>query len=134
MGAIEVYSSATSFRSQEAVDADVPAVSSPKYETCFEEGTREVARRDLSPETEISMLTVEVTPGSAGGPPNVVGTVTSVTTLSAADQQRTLYLESVLISGPRLEAEVGFFSPGSPVAAPLRTELVEKAATRIAQG
>jgi hypothetical protein len=127
-----ISSDVTSFRSQADVADDIAILKSPKIDACFvrmfesEAGT-------LPQGTSFDSASVLITPGSAGGPSNVVGTGAGKIEISgSAGQIADLYLNFAMITGPSIEAEIDFENLGSPVPASVRNLLIAKIAARAA--
>ena len=77
-------------------------------------------------------LSVRITPGPGGGPDNVVATVNCKMTVTASGQQATVYLNSALIRGSHIEAEVDFENVGAPVPSALQARVIAAVAGRVA--
>lgn len=109
-------SDATSYKSQDDVDALVSVIKSPKADTCFNELIKKELQTSVPSGTKIGNLSVHLTPGSSGGPSNVVGTANaSVTIASGQGQSITVHLVSVFISGKQLAASVDAETLGGPI-------------------
>jgi hypothetical protein len=129
LGDASISSSATSYRSQSDVDADTAALLSPKASPCFEK----VLKQSLATTgATVKSVSVKITPGSAGGPANVVATLVAAIKISRAGRQAVLYSTAAFITGPLIEAEVDTFNFGTPVPASLTNPLVATVANRAA--
>jgi hypothetical protein len=124
-----ISSSATSFQSQADVTADIANITSPKIDSCY----KQLAVSELGALPAGATLTsveIDVTPGSAGGPRNVVATASGKIEVTVSGQQLAFYLNIAFITGPLIEAEVDFFNIGGTVPTALRTSLIAKVAAR----
>jgi hypothetical protein len=132
-GEATISSSVKAFSSQSDVTADAQLLASPKINDCFSALIKAQLAKSAAG-TTINSVTVAVTPGSGGGPSNVVGTATGQISLTAQGQTAVAFLDVAFISGPSREAEVDFENLGTPVPATLRSAVVAKVAARTAQG
>jgi hypothetical protein len=133
-GDATISSSATSYRSQSDVDADVAALHSPKYAPCLERVTKTVVATSLPKGARVESVSVKIALGSAGGPTNVVATAVGAIVVSVSGQLGVSYLTDTFITGPLLEADVVTFNVGRPVRASLVKSLVATVANRAADG
>ena len=83
---------------------------------------------------KIASSSIKITPGSAGGPANVVATGTGTIEVSVNGQQVSFYVSVAYVTGPLIEAEVDTFNAGSPVPASVVNPLVATVATRASKG
>jgi hypothetical protein len=134
LGDANIHSSADSYRSQSDVDADTATLSNPNYTPCDEQLAKKSLATSAPPGGTIESVSIKLTPGSAGGPANVVGTETGTARVSVNGQQVPLCLTSVYITGPWIEAEVDAESAGAPVPASVVNALVATVANRAAKG
>ncbi|HZY00167.1 MAG TPA: hypothetical protein VFE92_11895 [Dermatophilaceae bacterium] len=74
------------------------------------------------------------TPGSAGGPANVVATGTGTIKVTANGKQVAIYQNLTFITGPLIQAQVVAGSFGTPVPPSFMKPLVAAVATRAAKG
>jgi len=132
-GNATISSSVKAFKSQDDVTADTQLLASPKINDCFASLIKTQLTRQAAGAT-INSVQVAFTPGSGGGPSNVVGTAAGRIALTAQGQSAVAYLDSAFMTGPALEAEVDFENLGGPVPTALRTAVIAKVATRLAQG
>jgi hypothetical protein len=133
-GYASITSSATSYRSQSDLDADVATLHSPKLSRCFEKLTKKQLAASMSAGSRIDSVSIKITPGSAGGPANVVATGTGTITVRVNGQQVPVYLTVAFITGPLIEAEINAENVGTPLPASLVNPLVATVATRAAKG
>jgi hypothetical protein len=124
-----IYSSASSYRSQSEVEADVAAVLSPKFSPCIAKLIRQQAANHA---VAVKSVSVKVTPGSAGGPANVAATGVATFKTNEGGKQTVHYSTVAYIIGPFIEAEVDSESIGAPVPASLMEPLVATVANRAA--
>ena len=134
LGQTSISSSASSYRSQSDVDADVTMLASPKLSPCYEQLLKGELAKTLPAGATIESATVKITPGSAGGPTNVVATGSGTIKVKVNGQQVVLYTTVAFITGPLIEAEVDAESVGAPVPASLVQSLVATVANRAAKG
>jgi hypothetical protein len=130
LGDASIRSSAISYRSQSAVDADVAMLHNPKIALCYEQVLKELA---ASSGVMIESMSIKITPGWAGGPANVVATGTGIAKVSGNGQQAPTYTTVAFITGPLIEAEVDADNIGKPVPASRVNALVASVAARAAK-
>ena len=134
LGDASISSSATSYRSQSDLDADVAVLHSPKLSPCFEQLMKKQLAAALPAGGTVESASVKITPGSAGGPANVVGTGSGTIKVRVSGQQVPVYLTVAFITGPLIEAEVDTENVGTPVPASVLNPLVATVATRAVKG
>jgi len=135
LGDARIGSSADSYRSQSDVDTDVAILHNPKARSCYDQVIKKVLATSQPAGATIESASIKLTPGSADGPANVAGTLTTTVKFSANGQQQVLlYLTSTFITGPLIEAEVDTENVGAPVPASAVNALVATVATRAAKG
>jgi hypothetical protein len=133
-GDAEISSDAYSFRSQSAVDVDVAALHRAKAAPCYEQQERQALAGGAPPGGPIELVSFKLTPGSAGGPANVVATTAS--TVKITSSGGTVVEGSVsivLITGPLIEVAVETIIFEAPMPASLVDSLVAAVASRAAQ-
>jgi hypothetical protein len=133
LGDASIGSSADSYRSQSDVDADVAILHSPKASSCYDQVMKKVLATSKPAGATIESESIKLTPGSADGPANVAGTLTTTVKFSANGQQVPLYVTSTFITGPLIEAEVDTSNVGAPVPSSVVNALVATVATRAAK-
>ena len=129
-----ISSSASSYRSQSAVDADVATLHSPKLSSCYGQAVKNRLAASLPAGSTIESVSIKITPGSAGGPANVVATGTGTAKISVDGHPATLYSTVAFITGPLIEAEVDTANVGTPVPASAVNAQVTSVAARAAKG
>lgn len=134
LGNATISSSATSYKSQKDLDTDLAALKSSKMSTCFDKLVRKQMASSLPAGAAIVSESFTVTPGSAGGPGNVVATGRGRITVSVSGQQVAVYLSVAFITGPLIEAEMNAENVGAPVPASVVASAVSAVATRAAKG
>jgi hypothetical protein len=134
LGDASISSSATSYRSQSDLNADVTTLHSPKLSSCFGQMMKKQLAASLPAGSTTESASIRITPGSAGGPANVVATGTGTIKVQVNGQQVPVYLTVAFITGPLIEAEVDAENVGSHVPATLVKSLVATVASRAAQG
>jgi hypothetical protein len=131
LGGAGISSNAASYRSQSDLDADVAMLRSPKFPSCFEQLVKKQLAASFPPgEVTIDSASIKITPGSAGGPANVVATGTETIKARANGRHTSVYLTVAFITGPLIEAEVYAQNVGAPVPASVVSPLVATVATR----
>lgn len=133
-GNASVSSSATSYKSQSDLDSDVAMLHSSKVSPCFEQMMKKELTASLPAGSTIETTSINITPGSAGGPSNVVATGTGTIKVKVNGQEVPVYLTVAFITGPLIEAEVDTENLGTPVPASVVNPLVSTVATRAAKG
>jgi hypothetical protein len=141
-----ISSAANSYRSTSDISSDIAILHSPKVSTCLEQQLVKQLATSLPKGATIESASIKITPGSAGGPANVVANGTGSIKVSLNSQQAAMYktvasttspliyLTVAFITGPLLEAEVDTTSIGTPLPASLVKSLVADVATRAAKG
>jgi hypothetical protein len=133
LGDARVSSSASSYRSQSAVDANVAALHGSKFSPCIEQRVKRQVAAQLPAGAAIESVSVKVTPGSAGGPANIVATGGGTIKISVGGQHGVYYLRVAYITGPLILAEVDAENANIPAPAPQWESLVSAVADRAAQ-
>jgi hypothetical protein len=133
-GNASISSSATSYRSQSDLDADAASLRSPKVSPCFEQMMKKQLAASLPAGATTESASISITPGSAGGPANVIATGTGTIKVKVSGQEVPVYLTIAFILGPLIEAEVDAENAGTPVPASVVNPLVATVATRAAKG
>jgi hypothetical protein len=134
LGNATIFSFATSYRSQSDLNADVTALHSPKLSPCFEQMMKKQLAASLPAGATTESASIKITPGSAGGPANVVATGTGTIKVRVNGQQVPVYLTVAFITGPLIEAGVDAENVGTPVPASVVNRLVATVATRAVKG
>lgn len=134
LGNATVSSSATSYKSQGDLNTDIAALHSSKMSTCFDQLVRTQLASSLPAGAAIVSESFKVTPGSDGGPSNVIATGQGTIKVSASGQQFAVYLSVAFITGPLIEAETDTENLGAPVPSSIVKSLVAAVATRAAKG
>ena len=132
LGDASISSSATSYRSQSDIYTDVAILHSPKLSTCYDQLVKSQLAASLPAGAAIESASIKITPGSAGGPVNVVATGTGTIKVSLGGQRVPVYLTVAFITGPLTQAEVDTENVGSPVPAHVVNQLVAAVAARAA--
>lgn len=134
LGDATISSSANSYRSQSDIDTDVAMLNSPKAAQCYEQLIKKTLATSLPAGATVDSASFTITPGAAGGPANVVATLTGTATISINGQKIEFYPTIAFITGKQLEAEVDAMNVGSPVPAATMSTIVAAVATRAAAG
>lgn len=134
LGDAEISSSASSYRSQADLDTDIAILHNPKLPGCYQQLVKKELGASLPAGATIESESFKFTPGSAGGPANVVATGTGTVKVRLSGQQVPLYLNVAFITGPLIQAEVDAENVGTPVPASVVNALVAAVAARAAKG
>jgi hypothetical protein len=134
LGNASISSSAASYRSQGDLDSDVATLHSPKLSPCFEQMMKKQLAASLPAGSTTESASIKITPGSAGGPANVVATGTGTINARVSGQEVQEYLTVAFITGPLIEAQVDSENAGTPVPASVVNPLVATVATRAVKG
>jgi len=129
-----ISSSASSYRSQSDLTTDTATLHSPKLSACFSQLAKKQLASALPAGSKVTSASIKITPGSAGGPANVIATGTGTVNVQVSGQQLPVYLTVAFITGPLIEAEVDAENAGAPVPASVVNPLVATVATRAAKG
>lgn len=134
LGNASISSTAASYRSQSDLATDVTTLHSPKLSSCFERMIKKQLAASLPAGDTIESASIKITPGSAGGPANVVATGTGTVKVRVNGQQVPIYVTVAFITGPLIETEVDAENVGTPLPATVVNPLVATVATRAAKG
>jgi hypothetical protein len=134
LGNATISSSASSYRSQSDLNADIAMLHSPKVSSCLGQTLTKQLTASLPAGATIQPASIKVTPGSAGGPANVVATATGTIRVEANGQEIPFYMTAAFITGPLIEANVNTVNIGTPVTASVVEPLVATVATRANKG
>jgi hypothetical protein len=134
LGDATVSSSATSYWAQSDLDADVAIAHSPKLSSCYDQLAKKQLASSLPAGATIESASMKITPGSAGGPANVIATGAGTIKVSVNGQHVAVYATVAFITGPLIEAEVDTENVGAPVSTSLVQSLVAAVAGRAAKG
>jgi len=128
-----IYSSVEGFSSQRDVDDDTALLSDPRAADCLKTAVEQGMNSVPEPAgATLGAVQVTVTPGSAGGPSNVVATADGSVPVSATGGRHgTVYFGSVFITGRMTEAEILFMSV-RPFPDDVRAAAVAAVAQRVA--
>jgi hypothetical protein len=134
LGNASISSSATSYRSQSDLDTDIAILHSPRLPLCFKQLIKKRLAASLPAGSTIKSASIKITPGSAGGPANIVATGTGSVKVRVNGQLVRVYLTVAFITGPLIQAEVDAENVGAPVPATVVNPLFATVATRAAKG
>ena len=134
-GNATISSSASSYRSQSDMDVIVAMIHNPKVSQCLGQAlTKEIAT-SLPAGATVQSASIKITPGSAGGPANVIATGTGTIKVEASGQELTFDMTEAIITGPLIEAEVDTVNVGAtPVPESVVKPLAATMATRASKG
>lgn len=133
-GALLITSTATSFHSKTDVQTDTAALTNPKASSCFESVARSRLSAALPAGATVRSFTLNITPGSGGGPVNVVATASGTVVFTASGHRLSLDDEVVFFAAPRIEAQVAFYSTGATVPASVKAVVVQEVSARVSRG
>jgi hypothetical protein len=133
LGNASISSSATSYRSHSDLVSDVATLHSPKLSNCFGQMMKKVLAASLPAGARTESASIKITPGSAGGPANVVATGAGTIKVVVNGQRVLVYLSVAFITGPLIEAEVDADNVGAPEPASVLNRVVATVATRAAK-
>lgn len=125
-----ISSEATSFRSPADLTSDIAIIKSPKIDACYDKLAATEVGGSLPAGSTLNSASIVVTPGSAGGPSNVVATAAGRVEVTVGGKVTDLYLNVAFITGPSIEAEIDFTNVATPVPASVRAPLIAKIAAR----
>ncbi|MCW2529054.1 MAG: hypothetical protein JWM76_3914 [Pseudonocardiales bacterium] len=129
-----VTSSATTYKSQADIDADIAILNNPNISGCYEQLFQAQLAKTLPAGSSVTGVTIKITPGTNGGPANVAAIGQGTITVTASGKPVTIYLAVAFITGPLLEVELDFENPTQPVPATIFSGLVTAVATRASNG
>jgi hypothetical protein len=128
---VGVASTAARYSSQGVVDRDTELFTLPKAKECF----GALLYRQFHGEVDVVSRTVEVRPGTNDGPANEAGMVSAEFVMRGNGGRRiTSSFTMVLLTGPKLEAEVFFLGYSKQFDDALFTKLLFVLAARAAKG
>lgn len=128
-----IFSTVAGFHSQRDVDDDAALLADPRTAGCLETSVEQGMSSDPNAAgATLGKASFTVTPGSSGGPGNVVATAVGSVPVSAPNGRHgTVYLGAVFITGRMTEAEILFMSV-RPIPDSLRSAAVAAVAQRVA--
>jgi hypothetical protein len=133
LGEAGFSSSAGGYRSQSAVDSHVVALRGSKASLCYEQLLKQTIATALPAGSTIDSVSFKLTPGSAGGPANVVETGAGAFKFSVSGVPVVANVRVAFIIGPLIQTEVTGFNVAVPVSASLMDSLVAAVAKRAAR-
>jgi hypothetical protein len=131
-GSSEISSSVSKYKSQADIDNDAHLLTSPHVDSCLTKSLRQAIASSAPAGGRVNAVSFHITPGSSGGPRNVVATGSGRIALSSSGQTVRIYVDIAFISGPRIEAEVDFTGLGTRIDKSLQRRLVAAVANRTA--
>lgn len=134
LGNATISSSARSFRSQSDQAAYVAMFHSPKLSTCFGQMLTKELGASSSTAGATVQSSIKITPGSPGGPANVVATGTGTIKVQGNGQVIPIYMTVAFITGPLTEVEVDAVNTDAPVPTSVVMPLVATVAARADKG
>ena len=134
-GNATISSTASSYRSQSDMDFIVAALHNPKVSPCLGQTLTKELATSLPAGATVQSASVKITPGSAGGPANVIATGTGIIKVEASGQELTFDMTETIMTGPLIEAEVDTVNVGAtPVPESVVKPLAATMATRASKG
>jgi hypothetical protein len=131
-GNATISSDAGSFQSAADVAADVAIIKSPNISSCYQQLAYGQLLASLPGGSTINTESVAITPGTGGGPSNVIGTGAVHFNVTVNGALNDLFINIAFITGPLTEAEIDFENIGAPVPASIQAPLIAKIAARAA--
>jgi len=123
------FSSATSYRSQNAADANLEALANSDGSRCYEKLLKQAIELQPGATMDVSF---KLTLGSAGGPDSVAATGDGTIQISMGGLPSVAYYRVAFIDGPLITAEVDAMNIGARVPTSLMQSLVASVANRAA--
>lgn len=133
MASLFVGSAAWAYRDEDDITVSVRSLSLAKASTCFAQSVKTELERSV-PGHRFGDVHVTVTPGSDGGPGNVVGIATGTLSDTFSGHEYTVNIQNAFIIGPRIKAEVEFSGVDAVVPLALRAQIIEQVASRVRAG
>lgn len=128
-----VSSNASSYKSADDVTIDASAFrDKAKLGRCMTTMLESEAATQLPAGAKLGKFTLQVVPGSGGGPSNVVATISTSVKVTVSGTTLPVFINSVYIAGKQIEANLVLENIGAPVDAALQSKLVEALAGRVA--
>jgi hypothetical protein len=134
LGNASIFSSASSYRSQSDLDAAIAMLHSPKFSSCIGTTLTKQLTASLPAGATVQPVSVKITPGSAGGPANIIATADYSFKVEGNGQEIPFRMTSAFITGPLIEAEVDTLTTDAPVPASVIKPLAAAVATRANKG
>ncbi len=131
-GDATVSSDVERYRSQSDVTSDATVLRNPRTAPCYRTLASDPKSLGLPAGSTVLASVFGLTRRTATEPANVAGNLVAHIVVSVKGQRATLYLDSVFIQGPRIEAEIDLSNVGTRVPAAFRAALVAKVAARAA--
>ena len=113
------------------VASDVAMLTNPRLRGCM----RKPMGHDLAkaiPGARLRSARLEIRAGTHGGPANLAGIISTRLVLEIHGQTRTMYVDSAMIAGRRLESQITFTGVDGRVDAAVQARLVAAVAERTA--
>jgi hypothetical protein len=132
LGNATISSNAESYKSESDISADTQLLNNPKVDTCLKQLLQRTLTKDLPSGAKIDTIEFHLTPGSGGGPSNLVATGEGRITVSAQGQQLSVFVSVAFITGPLIEAQVSFIDIGARVDETLQRQVITAVAGRAA--
>jgi hypothetical protein len=132
LGNAIISTTATSFKSQSALDSDIGLLKSPKFIPCFTQSLKKEIVTLLPQDASLGAVSVKLIPGPGAGPANVVGSVSVTASLTVGGQPVTVYVSNTFVTGPLMEVMISTENAGSPVPAAVLQSAVKAVADRAA--
>lgn len=132
LGNATISSDASSFQSPADIAADIAIIKSPKISNCYVQFAHTQLLASLPAGSTINTQSILITPGTGGGPSNVVATGVGKFNVTVKGALNDLFINVAFITGPLTEAEIDFANVGAPVPASIQAPLIAKIAARAA--
>lgn len=132
LGDAVISSSASSYKSQSALDSDLAVLKSPKLVPCFRRLLTKELAGSLPEGATLGTVSVKFTPGPGTGPENVAGAGQATVPITVEGQDVKVYVSFVYLTGPLMEVEIDAENVGAPVPAAVLQSAIEAVAERAA--
>ena len=107
-------------------------LTSPKASECYQQLFKDAISKDLPSGATVDKMSVKLTPGTNGGPSNVIAKADADLTVSAQGQTVQLVIDAWFIRGHQIGAEVDFFGFGQAIDSSIQSTALKAVADRVA--
>lgn len=128
-GMSQAQSSVTPYTKQSDIDADKAELTNPKAQDCINQALLPRIEQSFPAGITASGGSLTLSPGSNGGPDDIVATASGQISVSGPKGSATVYVDIWFIAANTIEGEVVFIGDGAQVPA----DIQHTAATAVAQ-
>lgn len=128
-----ISASATSYKTQADVDANVKLLLGPKFSPCFAKALKSGFATEFAGQVSAVRTSYKITPGPAGGPENIVATGSGTFSYTAAGKRFTAYMSNAFITGPLVLVSVDGLNLNNRVPVGAMQKAIDRVATRAAK-